>query len=147
MIALSRSSRTSDMLSSSSCRPGPSLVRDLNSDLKAYEKFQFYLFFVCELMIGSSKNNKQNYPSKCFWTQEKETRVKFNCGLSTNRPSNNWGLLRKICVNSLKSTSNWQRYDPVCTGPYKFLNGQKIARIFLSFTVNACPFKNLSELV
>ena len=64
VIALSRSSRTSDMPSSSSCRPAPR--RDLNSDLKAYEKFQFYLFFVCELMIGSSKNNKQNYPSKCF---------------------------------------------------------------------------------
>ena len=41
-------------------------------------------------MIGSSKNNGENYPRKCFWTQEKETRVKFNPGLSANRPSNNW---------------------------------------------------------
>ena len=41
-------------------------------------------------MVGSSKNNKENYQSKCFWTQEKETRVKFNLGLSANRPSNNW---------------------------------------------------------
>ena len=40
-------------------------------------------------MIGSSKNNRQNYPRKCYWTQEKETRVKFNPGLSGNRPSNN----------------------------------------------------------
>ena len=41
-------------------------------------------------MIESSKYNRENYPRKCFWTQERETRVKFNPGLSTNRPSNNW---------------------------------------------------------
>ena len=29
-------------------------------------------------MIGSSENNRENYPRKCFWTDEKETRVKFN---------------------------------------------------------------------
>ena len=40
-------------------------------------------------MIGSSKNSTENYPRKCFWTQEKETRVKFNPGLGANRPSNN----------------------------------------------------------
>ena len=33
-------------------------------------------------MIGSSKNNRENYPRKCFWTQEKETMVKFNPGLA-----------------------------------------------------------------
>ena len=38
-------------------------------------------------MIGSSKNNRENYPRKCFWKQEKETRFKFNPGLSANRPS------------------------------------------------------------
>ena len=27
-------------------------------------------------MIGSSKNNRENYPRKSFWTQEKDTRVK-----------------------------------------------------------------------
>ena len=43
-------------------------------------------------MIGSSKNKRENYPRKCFWTQEKETRVKFNPGLSANRSSNNWAL-------------------------------------------------------
>ena len=43
-------------------------------------------------MIGSSKNNRETYPRKCFWTQEKETRVKSNPGLSANRPSNNWAL-------------------------------------------------------
>ena len=41
-------------------------------------------------MIESSKNSTENYPRKCFWTQEKETRVKFNPGLSADRPSNNW---------------------------------------------------------
>ena len=43
-------------------------------------------------MIRSSKNNRENYPRKCFRTQEQETRVKFNPGLSANRPSNNWAL-------------------------------------------------------
>ena len=43
-------------------------------------------------MIGSSKNKSENYPRKCFRTQEKETRVKFNVRLSANRPSNNWTL-------------------------------------------------------
>ena len=47
-------------------------------------------------MIGSSKNNRENYPRKCFRTPEKETRVKFNPGLSANRPSNNWVLENKI---------------------------------------------------
>ena len=28
----------------------------------------------------------ENYPRKCFWTKEKETRVNFNPGLSANRP-------------------------------------------------------------
>ena len=44
-------------------------------------------------MIRRSKNNRENYPRKFFWTQEKETRVKFNPGLSANRPSNNWALV------------------------------------------------------
>ena len=41
-------------------------------------------------MIGSSKNNRENYPRKCFRTQERETRVKFYPRLSANQPSNNW---------------------------------------------------------
>ena len=48
------------------------------------------------LMFGSSKHNKENYPKKYFWTQEKETRIKFNPGLSANRPSNNWALEVRI---------------------------------------------------
>ena len=48
------------------------------------------MLFVYKLMIGSSKNNRENYPRKCFLTQEKETGVKLNRGLSGNRFSNNW---------------------------------------------------------
>ena len=50
-------------------------------------------------MIESSKYNRENYPRKCFWTQERETQVKFNPGLSANRPSNNWA--QNIVVISL----------------------------------------------
>ena len=41
-------------------------------------------------MIGSSQNNRENYPRKCFRPQEKETWVKFKTGLSVNQPSNKW---------------------------------------------------------
>ena len=33
------------------------------------------ILFVYKLMIGSPKNNTENYPRKCFWAQEKQTRV------------------------------------------------------------------------
>ena len=46
-------------------------------------------------MIGNSKNSRENYLRKCFRTPEKETRVKFNRGLSANRPSNNWAQKNK----------------------------------------------------
>ena len=63
------------------------------------------MLFVYNLMIGSSKNNRENYPRKCFWTQEKETRVKFNPGLSAYRRSNNWA--QKYLWNvSYKKTAN-----------------------------------------
>ena len=59
-------------------------------------------------MIGSSKNNRENFPRKCFRTQEQETRVKFNPGLSANRPSNNWALHFKeslsVFVQDLKDS-------------------------------------------
>ena len=51
------------------------------------------ILFVFTLMIGSSKNNRENYPRKCFWTEEKETPVKFNPGLSANRPLSNWAWI------------------------------------------------------
>ena len=41
-------------------------------------------------MIESSKYKRENYPRKCFWTQERETQVKFNPSLSANRPLKNW---------------------------------------------------------
>ena len=49
-------------------------------------------------MIESSKYNRKNYPRKCFSTQEKETQVKFNPGLSANRPLNNWALVNPITL-------------------------------------------------
>ena len=49
------------------------------------------------MIIGSSKNNRENYPRKCFSTQEKETRFKFNPWLSANRPSNTWAM-NIICM-------------------------------------------------
>ena len=61
------------------------------------------IFFVYKLMIGSSKNNRENYPRKCFWTPEKETRVKFNPGLSANRPSNNWAQVRYWWQSELRT--------------------------------------------
>ena len=51
-----------------------------------------FILFVNRLMIGRCKNNRENYPRKCFWAHEKETRVKFNPRLSANRPSNNSAL-------------------------------------------------------
>ena len=57
-------------------------------------------------MIGSSKNNRENYRRKFFWTREKETRVKFNPGLSVNRPSNN-----SAQIASIKLTTVLQTYE------------------------------------
>ena len=54
------------------------------------------------LIFGSSKHNRESYPKKCFWTQEKETRIKFNSGLSANRPSNNWALYSKYSFKGLR---------------------------------------------
>ena len=53
-------------------------------------------------MIGSSKHNRKNYPRKCFWTQERETWVKFNPRLSANQPSNNWALSFSFYQKSIK---------------------------------------------
>ena len=56
------------------------------------------ILFVYKLMIGSSKNDRENYPRKWFRTQERETRVKFNPEISTNWPSNNWALNCNNCA-------------------------------------------------
>ena len=57
-------------------------------------------------MIGSSKNNRENYPRQCFWTQEKETQVKFNPRLSANRLSNNRALVIRIDYFSQRGSQN-----------------------------------------
>ena len=60
------------------------------------------ILFAYKLMTGSSKNNRENYPRKCFWKQEKGTRVNINLGLSANRPSNNWALDLKKFVRGFR---------------------------------------------
>ena len=63
--------------------------------------------FFNKLMVGSSKNNRENYPRKCFWTKEKETRVKSKPRLSANRPSNNWALkCYRVARNTLSAKQN-----------------------------------------
>ena len=52
-------------------------------------------------MIENSKYNRKNYPRKYFWTQERETRIKFNPELSANRPSNNWPQIAWLCMNQV----------------------------------------------
>ena len=47
------------------------------------------ILFVYKLMIGSSKINRENYAFEL----KKKNGVKFNPGLSANRPLNNWALI------------------------------------------------------
>ena len=60
---------------------------------ESLKRISVLIFFICKLMIESSKYNRENYARKCFWTQERETWIKFNPGLSANQPSNNWALV------------------------------------------------------
>ena len=94
--------------------PGPSCSKlgQLKPRVSARFEFRFeslksivvWILFVQKLMMGSSKNNRENYPRKCFWTQEKDTWVKFNPGLSTNQPSNKWAQkYRKYLYEWIKS--------------------------------------------
>ena len=61
-------------------------------------------------MIGGSKNSTENYPRKSFWRPEKETRVIFTPGLSTNRPSNN--LAQVFIVAGFKCISLYDELQP-----------------------------------
>ena len=70
-------------------------------------------------MIGGSKNNRENDPRKCFSTQEKETRVKFNPGLSANRPSNNWAL-EASDLTALPMRSETEELRLLLIGKYSF---------------------------
>ena len=68
-------------------------------------------------MIRCSMNIRENCPRKCFLTKEKETQVKFNPGLSANRPSNNWALLRKFTntiVNLRRRKGEERRRQTLC---------------------------------
>ena len=60
-------------------------------------------------MIGSSKNNRENYPRLCFRTPEKETGLKFSPALSANRPLNNWAQVLSrgvlLYVNAVVTSS------------------------------------------
>ena len=58
-------------------------MQNFNSNMKAYKVNSVQ----CSIYI------RENCPRKCFWTKEKDTRVKFNPGLRANRPSNNWALV------------------------------------------------------
>ena len=73
-----------------------------------------FILFVNRLMIGRCKNNRENYPRKCFWAQEKETRVKFNPRLSANRAFEQlgpgfWNAESVISRLKPESKSHWQR--------------------------------------
>ena len=88
-------------------------------------------------MIGSSKNSTETYPRKCFWTQEKETRVNFNPGLSANRPSNNSALCsarteqdlcfrKRICNPFLRWSFHFNNWKTCWKGkyfPFLLING------------------------
>ena len=67
---------------------------------ESFKGISVLILFVYKLMIESSKYNRENSPRKCFWTQERETRVKFNPGLSSNRPSSNWAQKYKIIIRN-----------------------------------------------
>ena len=63
------------------------------------------------LMFGSSKHNRESYPRKYFWTQEKETRITFNPGLSANPPSMyskySFKGLREVMISQKPSLRNY----------------------------------------
>ena len=80
-------------------------MRNLNSDIKAYEVISVLFFLSTSWWLDALQNDRENYPRKCFWTKEIETRVKFNPGLSANRPSNNWAQKSILQEWSRKSFS------------------------------------------
>ena len=104
-------------------------------------------------MIGSSKNSTENYPRKCFWTQEKETWVKFNPGLSANRPSNNWGqgIFSQPCRVTIWATNedqiNWHwlsnvvqiLFSSFCR--YQMVNYWCFTPAESEMTQNSCPMR------
>ena len=61
--------------------------RSLNSDVKAFKTVNSMKFILStSRWLDALKNNRENYPKKCFWRKKK------NPGLSTNRPLRNCAL-------------------------------------------------------
>ena len=74
---------------------------------ESWKSISDLILFVYKLMIGSSKNSKEKYPRKCFWTQDKETRVKRSSafeqlgpgiqnGRLLHRKTTSYNYLRKL---------------------------------------------------
>ena len=83
-------------------------------------------------MIGSSKNNRENYPTKCFWMPEKETWVKFNPGWSTNWLSNNWALWGVELLQKWGNMSYrgcWLMYWPISQSTYRSPYGLSVSQV------------------
>ena len=62
------------------------------------------------------KNNRKNYPRKCFRIKEKEAGIKIYPRVSCNRPSINWcipnrtsPLFKECCLTFVKKTTKKQK--------------------------------------
>ena len=60
------------------------------------------------MVIDALKTNAENYPRKCVWKKQKETRVKFNPGF---RPSHNWAQKTGL-IGFILQTSNMPENEP-----------------------------------
>ena len=60
--------------------------RSLNSDVKAFKTVNSMFILSTSWWFDALKNNRENYPKKCFWRKKK------NPGLSTNRRLSNCPL-------------------------------------------------------
>ena len=108
------------------------------------------------LMFGSSKHNRENYPRKYFWTQEKETRIKFNPGLSANRPSNNWALVLvgfNLSLDGPNLHFHWCRFYwmpetgwRLCIHSVMVLETNSLLNLSSSFFCSVSPFQVMWSL-
>ena len=85
----------------------PRVSARLEFRFESLKRISVLILFVYKLMIGSSKNSTENCPRKCFQTQLKKTRVKFNPELSANRLSNNWA--KKYLGVYITNSLNWTK--------------------------------------
>ena len=92
----------------SACELQSFSCHDLANDIysqTAKTVFSHLKFFLSSSWCLDALQNKgENYPRKCFWTKEKESRVKFNPGLSTTviglRTTWTWSA-GSMCVKDL----------------------------------------------